>query len=159
MPQPGHRTSINLPREDRYDVRNQIRVIPVLVGGAGGFLLSAIGAILCWAGLRLAGAGENAVTGGIVLGVILGTFGGGFLAGNADPRSVFHGSLTGILLASGITIVALGEGSPAAVLVQAGFLIGAGVIGGLGGWAADLRRQRKRRRNIVDQGDVEGSNL
>lgn len=140
-------------------MRNQIRVLPVLVGGAGGFLLSAIGAILFWAGLRLAGAGEDAVTGGIVLGVILGTFCGGFLAGNADPRSVFHGSLTGVLLAGGVTIVALGEGSPAPAVVQAGFVLGAGVIGGLGGWAADVRRNRRRRRKILNQDDSGSSSL
>lgn len=140
-------------------MRNQIRVLPILVGGAGGFLLAAFAAILFWAGLRLGGAGEDAVTGGIVLGVVLGTFLGGFLAGNADPRSVFHGALTGVLLAGGITIVSLGEGSPAPALVQAGFVIGAGVIGGLGGWTADLRRQRRRRRKILDQDDPESSNL
>ena len=91
----------------------RISLLPILVGGAGGFLSAAIAAVFFWALLLLIGADETALTGGIVLGVVVGTFVSGFVAGNAHPRAVFHGALTGVALAGGITIVALGEGSPA----------------------------------------------
>ena len=140
-------------------MRGSVNWIAITLGGAGGFLLAALAALTFWIGLNLGGAGDNAVTGGIVLGVLTGTFCGGFLAGNAHPRSIFHGALTGVLLAGGITLVALGEGSPAPASTRAGFIIGAGVIGGLGGWVAHVRRQRRRCRKLLDQDGPEYSSL
>ena len=115
--------------------------IAISVGGAAGFLSAALVAVLFWAVLALLGVAEP-VTTGIVGGVVSGLFVAGYVAGRISTRAVFHGSFTAVLAAAGITILAFGEGSPASAPTVAGFIAGAGVIGGVGGFAA-ARRQAK----------------
>lgn len=119
-----------------------INLIALSLGGAAGFLSAALVALILW-GLFTAVAVSEPVTAAIVGGVVVGLFLGGYVAGRISYRSVFHGSLTSLLAGAAITLLALGEGSPAPPLTMAGFIIGSAIIGGLGGFLADRRRSAR----------------
>lgn len=128
-------------------MRTHLNWIAVSVGGAAGFLSAAIIALLFWAGLAVLRVDEP-VTTAIVGGVLSGLFVAGYASGRISERSVFHGSFTAILAAAGITVLAFGEGSPAAALTVAGFIAGAAFLGGAGGYVA-ARRKAKEERNAT----------
>ena len=70
----------------------------------------------------------------------LGAVTGGWVAGRTAVRSVFHGALTGVLYAGGITVLSILDGSPATLGTLLGFIVGGVALGGLGGWFAERRR-------------------
>lgn len=114
--------------------------IAISLGGAAGFLSAATFALVTWLVLELFGAAEP-VTAAIVVGVLLGLFCSGYVAGRMSQRAVFNGALTAVLSGAAITLLALGEGSPAPAPVMTGFIAGSAVLGGIGALVADRRKQ------------------
>jgi putative membrane protein (TIGR04086 family) len=122
----------------------QIQWLAIIVGGVASFLLSAFAALLIWPVLLILGS-ETPTNSSIVLGVLIGTLLGGFVAGRQSPRPAFHGALTGLLFVGAVGIVAISSGSPAPVsTISTFFLLGA-TLGSIGGYVA-LRRMRARSR-------------
>src|SRR5688500_9676771 len=90
-----------------------VRSSAVMVGTAGGALVSSAVFLLGSLVARLVGADEGAA---IVLSVSLlaGLAGGGYLAGRVAPfNGRFHGSITGLVMAAVVLIISILGGSPA----------------------------------------------
>ena len=111
----------------------------IAYGLGAGFLVLGLFAIVGWLLLAVAGV-DDAGTAAVIAGAPLGAVAGGWVAGRTAVRSIFHGGLTGVLYAAGITFLSILDGSPATILTLGGFIIGGVLLGGFGGWLAERRR-------------------
>jgi hypothetical protein len=118
----------------------QIQWLAIIIGGVASTLFSAFGALVIWPVLRLIGS-ETPTDSSIVLGVLIGTLLGGYVAGRRSPRPLFHGALTGILFAGGIGLASISNGSVAPASTIASFFLLGAALGGAGGWRA-LKKMR-----------------
>ena len=117
-----------------------LRISAVMVGTAGGTLTAAAVFLVGLLIARLVGADEGPA---VVLSISLlaGLAGGGYLAGRVAPfNGRFHGSVTGLAMATVVLVISIFGGSPAPtgqVLLLAVLAI---VIGGFSGWLGGRRR-------------------
>jgi len=117
-----------------------VRISAVMVGTAGGALVSSAVFLLGLLVARLVGADEGAA---IVLSVSLlaGLAGGGYLAGRVAPfNGRFHGSITGLVMAAVVLVISILGGSPAPTGQVALLAAIAIVVGGFSGWLGGRRR-------------------
>lgn len=118
----------------------QMQWLAIIIGGVASTLFSAFAALIIWPVLRLLG-NDFPTANSIVLGVLVGTLLGGYVAGRRSPRPIFHGALTGILFAGGIGLVSISNGSAATTSTISTFFLLGTVLGGVGGWRA-LKKMR-----------------
>ena len=111
----------------------------IAYGLGAAFLVLGLFAIVGWLLLAVSGV-DDAGTVAVVVGAPLGAVAGGWVAGRTAVRSIFHGGLTGVLYAAGITFLSILDGSPATALTFGGFIAGGVLLGGFGGWLAERRR-------------------
>ena len=117
-----------------------VRISAVMIGTAGGALVTAAVFLVGLLVARLVGAEEGPA---LVLSVSLlaGLTGGGYLAGRVAPfNGRFHGSITGLGMAAVVLLVSILGGSPAPtsqVVLLAAIAI---VVGGFAGWLGGRRR-------------------
>ena len=117
-----------------------LRISAVMVGTAGGTLTAAAVFLVGLVIARLVGADEGPA---VVLSISLlaDLAGGGYLAGRVAPfNGRFHGSVTGLAMATVVLVISIFGGSPAPtgqVLLLAAIAI---VVGGFSGWLGGRRR-------------------
>jgi hypothetical protein len=110
--------------------------------GAGG-LTATLVSLVVGAGLAVIGL-ETGPDIGLIAGVVTGLGVGGWVAGRFAVHSErFHGSVTGLLLAGLVLVVARLGGSPAPLASVLWLALLAAVLGGLGGWVAGRRKTRR----------------
>ena len=81
---------------------------------------------------------------GLVVGILVGLGGGGWVAGlKARHSERFHGAVTGLLVSFVVMIIARLGGSPASTLTVVWMALVAVVISGLFGWLAGRRKGLK----------------
>ena len=117
-----------------------LRISAVMIGTAGGALVAAVAFLLGLLVARLIGAEEGPA---VVLSVSLlaGLAGGGYLAGRVAPfNGRFHGSITGLAMATVVLLISLLGGSPAPTSQVALLAAIAIVVGGFSGWLGGRRR-------------------
>ena len=137
----------------------------IALGAVAGSLAATLVGLLLGFGLHLAGL-ESGPDIGLIVGILTGLFVGGWISGSlARHSSRFHGSITGLLLAALVVVIArLGDG-PAATGGVFGLAVLSAVIGGLSGWLAGRRKARRieqaspsddRSRKIEESPDSKG---
>jgi hypothetical protein len=108
--------------------------------GAGGLSATLLSLALGGA-LTLIGV-ERGADMGLVVGVVAGLAVSGWVAGRLARHSErFHGSVTGLLLAGLIIVVARMGGSPAPTVTVVWLAVVAATIAGLTGWLAGRRKR------------------
>jgi hypothetical protein len=108
--------------------------------GAGGLSATLLSLALGGA-LTLIGV-ERGADIGLVVGVVAGLAVSGWVAGRLARHSErFHGSVTGLLLAGLIIVVARMGGSPAPTVTVVWLAVVAATIAGLTGWLAGRRKR------------------
>ena len=117
-----------------------LRISAVMIGTAGGALVSGavflIGALVS----RLAGADEGPAI-ALSVSLLAGLAGGGYLAGRVAPfNGRFHGSVTGLAMAAIVLFIAVMGGSPAPTGQVVLLALIAIVVGGIAGWLGGRRR-------------------
>ena len=114
----------------------------VILGVATGGLTASLLSLLVGGGLAVGGVDQGPGI-GLVVGILIGLAAGGWVAGlRARHSSRFHGSVTGLVLAFVIVVIARIGGSPAplaSVLILALLSV---IVSGLFGWLAGVRRGR-----------------
>jgi hypothetical protein len=114
----------------------------ILGVGAGGLAASLISLLL---GFLLGLVADWGPDVGLIVGIVSGLAVGGWLAGNRSAHSHrFHGSVTGLLLAFVVVVVARFGGSPADTGTVLWLAVVSIVIGGLTGWLGGRRRMPSR---------------
>lgn len=115
----------------------------VILGvGAGGLAASLVSLLL---GFLLGLMGDWGPDIGLVVGIITGLAVGGWLTGNRSVHSHrFHGSVTGLILAFVVVVIARFGGSPAETGTVLWLAVVSMVIGGLTGWLGGRRRMASR---------------
>lgn len=112
----------------------------VILGVATGGLTASILSLLVGGGLAVGGV-EQGPGIGLVVGILAGLTAGGWVAGRRARHSArFHGSVTGLLLAFVIVLIARIGGSPAPVGSVLVLALLAVIVSGLSGWMAGARR-------------------
>lgn len=117
-----------------------LRISAVMIGTAGGTLTATAVFLVGLLVARLVGADEGPA---LVLSVSLlaGLAGGGYLAGRVAPfNGRFHGSVTGLAMATVVLLISIFGGSPAPTGQVALLAAIAIVVGGLSGWLGGRRR-------------------
>lgn len=105
---------------------------------AGGLIASGMG-LLLGGGLAVLGVDQGPGI-GVVVGIITGLAGGGWISGaRARHSSRFHGAVTGLVMAFVVMVVALLGGSPASTLSIVWLAILSTLVAGLSGWLAGRR--------------------
>jgi hypothetical protein len=108
--------------------------------GAGG-LSATLLALALGGGLTVIGV-ERGGDIGLVVGVVAGLAVSGWVAGRLARHSArFHGSVTGLLLAGLIIVVARMGGSPAPTVTVVWLAVVAATVAGLTGWLAGRRKR------------------
>jgi hypothetical protein len=108
--------------------------------GAGG-LSATLLALALGGGLTVIGV-ERGGDIGLVVGVVAGLAVSGWVAGRLARHSErFHGSVTGLLLAGLIIVVARMGGSPAPTVTVVWLAVVAATVAGLTGWLAGRRKR------------------
>lgn len=114
------------------------------LGLAGGGLIATVLALGLGGALSLAGVTDGPDI-GLVVGVLLGLFAGGRIAGRMSVHSHrFHGSVVGLLLAGVIILLASLGGASASVLNVIWLAVVAMAAGGFGGWLGGRSRPVNR---------------
>ena len=117
-----------------------LRISAVMIGAAGGALISAavflVGILLA----RLTGAEQGPAI-ALSVSLLAGLAGGGYLAGRVAPfNGRFHGSVTGLAMAAVVLFISVMGGSPAPTGQVALLATIAIVVGGISGWFGGRRR-------------------
>jgi hypothetical protein len=108
--------------------------------GAGG-LSATLFSLALGGGLTVIGV-ERGGDIGLVVGVVAGLAVSGWVAGRLARHSErFHGSVTGLLLAGLIIVVARMGGSPAPTVTVVWLAVVAATVAGLTGWLAGRRKR------------------
>ena len=121
-----------------------LRLSAVMIGTAGGALLSSAVFLVGLLAARVAGADEGPA---LVLSfsLLAGLSGGGYLAGRVAPyNGRFHGSMTGLVMAAVVLAISMLGGSPAPTGQVALLAAIAVVVGGISGWLGGRRRYNAR---------------
>jgi hypothetical protein len=117
-----------------------LRLSAVMIGAAGGTLLSAAFFLVGLLVARLVGADEGPAL-VLSLSLVVGLAGGGYLAGRVAPfNGRFHGSITGLAMAAVVIVISILGGSPAPTGQVVLLAVIAIVIGGITGWLGGRRR-------------------
>lgn len=110
------------------------------LGVASGGLAAALVALITSGLLAILGVDSGADI-GLVSGVMLGLFAGGWVAGRRSVHSHrFHGMVTGLLLAFLIMVIARFGGSDAGTLTILWLALLSLAVSGLGGWLGGRAR-------------------
>jgi len=118
-----------------------LNIVAIGLGlGAGGLsatlLARALGGLLTVIGV------EDGADIGLVAGVVSGLAVSGWVSGRLARHSErFHGSVTGLILAGLIVVVARMGGSPAPTVTVIWLAVVAAVVAGLTGWLAGRRKR------------------
>ncbi len=119
-----------------------LNILAVGLGVGAGGLVATLLALALGGGLTLAGVDTGGDI-GLVVGVIGGLSVAGWVAGKMAPHSErFHGSVTGLLLAGVVIVVARVGGSAAPTGTVIWLAVLSAVIGGLTGWLAGRAKPR-----------------
>ena len=119
-----------------------LNIPALLMGVATGGLVASILGLVIGGALTLVETGNGADI-GLVVGVLAGLIAGGWVAGHRAPHSSrFHGSMSGLLLAVVLMVIARFGGSPAGPAVVAWFALLSIVVSGVSGWLAGRRKDR-----------------
>jgi hypothetical protein len=138
-----HRVLRAIPRCDDETVLAALNFGAVLLGVAAGGLTASILSLALGVGLGLIGDWGPDV--GLVIGIVCGLAVGGWLAGSRSRHSHrFHGSVTALVLAFVIVIIARFGGSPASTGSVLWLALLSIVIGGVTGWLAGRGRMARR---------------
>jgi hypothetical protein len=118
-----------------------LNIVAIGLGlGAGG--LSATLLALVLGGLLTVIGVEDGADIGLVAGVVSGLAVSGWVSGRLARHSErFHGSVTGLILAGLIVVVARMGGSPAPTVTVIWLAVVAAVVAGLTGWLAGRRKR------------------
>ena len=117
-----------------------LRLSAVMIGTAGGALLSSGVFLIGLLAARVAG-GEEGPALVLSLSLLAGLAGGGYLAGRVAPyNGRFHGSMTGLVMAALVVAISMLGGSPAPTGQVALLAAIAIVLGGISGWLGGRRR-------------------
>jgi hypothetical protein len=118
-----------------------LNIVAIGLGlGAGG--LSATLLALALGGLLTVIGVEDGADIGLVAGVVSGLAVSGWVSGRLARHSErFHGSVTGLILAGLIVVVARMGGSPAPTVTVIWLAVVAAVVAGLTGWLAGRRKR------------------
>ena len=115
----------------------------IALGAVAGSLAATVIGLLLGFGLDVAGL-ESGPDIGLIVGIVTGLFVGGWISGSLARHSArFHGSITGLLLATLIILIARLGGGPeatSAVVLLAALSV---FVGGLSGWLAGRRKARR----------------
>ena len=116
-----------------------LRIIAILTGLGIGALVATVLSLLLWAVLAAGGFDDAALT-GLTAAVLVGLAAGGYAAGRmAIVAHRFHGSVTGLVFAALVLVIARFGGSPAPTAQVLWLALLAVVLGGLGGAVAGRR--------------------
>lgn len=113
----------------------------VILGAALGVVVTAIVAVTTWSIISLIG-GEEATTIALLAALPIGIFAGGFVAGRTTLRSLFHGALTGVIMAGGVALYSIGSGGTASIPALVGLILGGLLVGAAGAGVAERRKRR-----------------
>lgn len=111
----------------------------LLLGFGAAAVVASLVATVVWAAASALGR-ENVVTGAVVVGVLAGLMGAGYVAGRLSMRKMFHGTLTALAFGFGVTLASMAGGSRASVFLQAWFLVIAAGLGAFGAYVASRAR-------------------
>ena len=115
----------------------------IALGAVAGSLAATVIGLLLGFGLDLAGL-ESGPDIGLIVAIVTGLFVGGWISGSLARHSArFHGSITGLLLATLIILIARLGGGPEAAGAVFGLAVLSAVVGGLSGWLAGRRKTRR----------------
>jgi putative membrane protein (TIGR04086 family) len=121
-----------------------LRISAVMIGAAGGALVSSAVFLVGLLAARLAGA-EAGPAIVLSLSLLAGLAAGGYLSGRVAPyNGRFHGSMTGLVMAAIVLIISVLGGSPAPTGQVALLAAMAIVVGGISGWLGGRRRYNGR---------------
>lgn len=119
-----------------------LNLLAVGLGVGAGGLVATLLALALGGGLTLAGVDTGGDI-GLIVGVIGGLAVAGWVSGRMAAHSErFHGSVTGLLLAGVVIVVARVGGSPAPTGTVIWLAVLSAVIGGLTGWLAGRAKTR-----------------
>jgi hypothetical protein len=119
-----------------------LNIMAVGLGVGAGGLAATLVALVLGGGLSLAGV-ENGAGIGLVVGVIVGLGVAGWVSGKLARHSErFHGSVTCLVLAGLIIVVARLGGSPAPTPTVVWLAVLAAFVGGVTGWLAGRGKRR-----------------
>lgn len=117
-----------------------LRILPVLVGLGIGTLSAALLSLVLWLALTAFGF-DDAALAGLTFAMLFGLVVGGYAAGRiAVVAHRFHGSVTGLVIAALVLVIARFGGSPAPTAQVLWLALLAVVFGGLGGAIAGSRK-------------------
>jgi hypothetical protein len=117
-----------------------LRMSAVMIGAAGGALISAAVFLIGILVARLIGAEQGPAV-ALSVSLLAGLAGGGYLAGRVAPfNGRFHGSVTGLAMAAVVLFISVMGGSPAPTGQVALLAAIAIVVGGISGWLGGRRR-------------------
>ena len=129
------------PRARPYarHVLASLRIIAVLTGVGIAALVATLLSLVLWAVLASFGFEDAALT-GLTVSVVLGLAAGGYASGRmAVVAHRFHGSVTGLVFAALVLVIARLGGSPAPTRQVLWLAVLAVVLGGFGGALAGRR--------------------
>jgi len=112
----------------------------VIVGLAVGVVVAAIISVASWTVLNSIEV-DDASTVALFIGLAAGLPAAGYAAARSTLRAVFHGALTGLIMAGGVSLYASSSGGTASLPSLVALLGGGLVLGGAGGWFADRRKR------------------
>lgn len=117
-----------------------LRILPVLIGLGIGTLSAALLSLVLWLALTAFGF-DDAALAGLTVALLFGLVVGGYAAGHiAVVAHRFHGSVTGLVIAALVLVIARFGGSPAPTTQVLWLALLAVVFGGLGGAIAGSRK-------------------
>ena len=117
-----------------------LRIIAILTGLGIGALVATVLSLVLWAILALFGF-DDAALAGLTVAVLVGLAVGGYASGRmAIVAHRFHGSVTGLMFAALVLVIARFGGSPAPTAQVLWLALLAVVLGGLGGAVAGRQR-------------------
>lgn len=125
----------------RRCVLASLRVLAILTGLGIGALAATVLSLLIWAILTAVGLDDAALT-GLTAAILIGFAVGGYASGRvAIVAHRFHGSVTGLVIAALVLVIARLGGSPAPTAQVLWLALLAVVFGGFGGAIAGSRKR------------------
>ena len=116
-----------------------LRVLAILLGLGIGALTATVLSLILWLALTAAGL-DDAALAGLTVALLIGLVVGGYAAGRmAVVSHRFHGSVTGLVIAALVLVIARLGGSPAPTAQVLWLALLGVVLGGLGGAIAGRR--------------------
>lgn len=131
--------SVRLPT--LFTVLASLHILAILLGLGVGALTATVLSLVFWLALTTVGF-EDAALAGLTVALLIGLVVGGYAAGRmAIVSHRFHGSVTGLVIAALVLVIARFGGSPAPTAQVLWLALLGVVLGGLGGAIAGRRQK------------------